>query len=91
MLFKYTSSVISVVSLFTRTKSLFADDTDNADLEKENARLRDQLACKLCYERSADVVFQPCGHLVSCGQCANAISKCAMCRTESIGRVQTRM
>ena len=76
--------IMSVVLLFTV-------DEDIEKMEEENARMRDELACKICLERKADIVFLPCGHMVSCGQCAVAIDKCPICRKKISGRVKTIM
>lgn len=37
--------------------------------------------CKVCLEAARTVVFQPCGHLVCCAECAAAVELCPLCRT----------
>ena len=40
--------------------------------------------CVICWERNAQVVFQPCGHMCSCSACVDSClgsaSLCPMCR-----------
>lgn len=56
-------------------------------LQEANNILRERKLCKLCLDRDIDTVFLPCGHLVSCKECAPKISKCAICRTLIRGTV----
>ncbi|XP_064643940.1 death-associated inhibitor of apoptosis 1-like [Lineus longissimus] len=49
-------------------------------LEKENRELKDKKMCKICYERDANIVFIPCGHLVVCENCNIRINECPLCR-----------
>ena len=62
------------------------------EIEKENRRLRMQRLCKICMEKEVQVVFIPCGHLVSCQQCAQCLTdenlKCPMCRENIEGKVR---
>lgn len=64
------------------------DEEDIENLKKENSRLRDEQSCKVCLESLADIVFLPCGHMVSCGQCASALRKCPLCRKAINGYVK---
>ena len=63
----------------------------SVDLEIENRRLKDQRTCKICMDREIGVVFLPCGHLISCVQCAPAIKDCPLCRQPIGGTVKTYM
>ena len=59
-------------------------------LEKENKSLREKLEkqeqeqeqknCKICMDKKISMVFVPCGHLISCRKCANALKQCPLCR-----------
>jgi hypothetical protein len=57
-------------------------------LKEENRVLKEQMMCKICMDKDANTVFLPCGHLVSCVDCANALTKCAVCRTIIQGTVR---
>ena len=50
-----------------------------AEVKSEASRLQDDLEdttlCILCYEEPRDVVFTGCGHLLSCGDCADKLLK----------------
>jgi len=61
------------------------------DLELENRRLKDQRTCKICMDHEIGVVFLPCGHLISCVQCAPALKDCPLCRQPIHGTVKTYM
>ena len=66
-------------------------ESDPTELLKENARLRDERLCRICYDREANIVFVPCGHLATCGNCASAFSDCPVCRTPIQTAVKTFM
>ncbi|XP_059147852.1 death-associated inhibitor of apoptosis 1-like [Physella acuta] len=38
-----------------------------------------QKVCKICMDKKVAVVFAPCGHLVSCADCAPAMRICPVC------------
>ncbi|XP_060589383.1 baculoviral IAP repeat-containing protein 3-like isoform X2 [Ruditapes philippinarum] len=59
------------------------------DLMKENIELKEQRLCKICMVSDANVVFLPCGHLVSCATCAPALQQCPICRASIKGTVRT--
>lgn len=50
---------------------------------------QDTLLCKVCMDRERGVVFQPCGHLVSCWNCSNLISDCPVCRSPILYKIRT--
>ncbi|XP_046370879.2 baculoviral IAP repeat-containing protein 7-A-like isoform X2 [Haliotis rufescens] len=58
-------------------------------IKEENRALRDENTCKVCLDRSSCVVFLPCGHLVTCAECAPALRKCPICRSLIRGTVRT--
>lgn len=58
-------------------------------LEEENRQLKEQKTCKICLNAEVGVVFQPCGHLCCCVQCASALQKCPICRKRISGSVRT--
>ncbi|XP_039956744.1 death-associated inhibitor of apoptosis 2 [Bactrocera tryoni] len=58
-------------------------------LEEENRKLKDARLCKVCLDEEVGVVFLPCGHLVTCVQCAPGVGQCPMCRADIKGFVRT--
>ncbi|XP_037953728.1 uncharacterized protein LOC119683913 [Teleopsis dalmanni] len=62
---------------------------NSMSLEEENRKLKDARLCKVCLDDEVGVVFLPCGHLVTCVQCAPSVNHCPMCRTEIKGFVRT--
>ena len=61
----------------------------SADLAKENQELKEQRLCKICMVSDANLVFLPCGHLVSCAACAPALQNCPICRALIKGTIRT--
>ena len=61
------------------------------DLLKENTELKEQRLCKICMVADANMVFLPCGHLVSCAACSPALQFCPICRATIKGSVRTYM
>ncbi|WAR08509.1 BIRC7-like protein [Mya arenaria] len=64
------------------------DDLQNLVLE--NDRLKALYDCKICLDNRADVIFLPCGHIVSCPQCAPALDLCPVCRKSIMGLVKAQ-
>ncbi|XP_037820614.1 death-associated inhibitor of apoptosis 2 [Lucilia sericata] len=62
---------------------------DRKLLEEENRKLKDARLCKVCLDEEVGVVYLPCGHLVTCVQCAPGVNQCPMCRTTIKGFVRT--
>lgn len=48
-----------------------------------------ELRCKVCLDQPISQTFVPCGHLVTCSNCAEAFEKCCVCRADIYGRVHT--
>nr|XP_022290906.1 putative inhibitor of apoptosis [Crassostrea virginica] len=63
---------------------------DPEKLKETNETLREQTICKMCCMEKVSIVFLPCGHLVSCGQCSPALRKCPMCRQGIKGTVRVK-
>ncbi|WAR08504.1 BIRC2-like protein, partial [Mya arenaria] len=74
--------------------ALNADVLDSHDdlqsLVFENERLKASFNCKICLDNRADVIFLPCGHIVSCPQCAPALDLCPVCRKSIMGLVKAQ-
>ena len=45
--------------------------------------------CKVCFDQDIGVVFEPCGHLASCGGCAALLRECPICRAVIIRTFKT--
>ncbi|XP_060065235.1 baculoviral IAP repeat-containing protein 2-like [Ylistrum balloti] len=63
-------------------------ETDIEMLKEENKALRERKICKVCLDEEANIVFLPCGHLVTCPMCASALRKCPICRCFIRGTVK---
>ena len=66
------------------------------EMEKENCCLRFQRLCKICLQEEVQMVFIPCGHTVTCEDCAECLTdkkpqnqrKCPVCRKNIEGKVK---
>ncbi|XP_067327615.1 E3 ubiquitin-protein ligase XIAP isoform X1 [Anolis sagrei] len=54
--------------------------------EEKLRRLQEEKLCKICMDKSISVVLLPCGHLVACKDCAEAVEKCPLCCTAIVKR-----
>lgn len=52
--------------------------------EMQNA----SITCRICLEKDREVVFMPCGHLISCRECGAKLDNCAICRKPILGYVR---
>ncbi|XP_064615418.1 E3 ubiquitin-protein ligase XIAP-like isoform X2 [Liolophura sinensis] len=82
---------------FPRSNSSIVDESeigeelDTKSLREKNRELIEQTLCKICLENKMCITFLPCGHLVSCAECAPALRKCPICRSTIKGRVRVYM
>jgi len=49
-------------------------------LEEALQTYKSELSCKVCLEKEVSRVFQPCGHLTCCADCAKMLKECPICR-----------
>ncbi|XP_059147837.1 uncharacterized protein LOC131935460 [Physella acuta] len=82
-------------NLRTETDELTIDIPQSLELmrriKEQNNQLRQQTVCKICMDKEVAVVFLPCGHLVSCGDCSIAMKDCPVCRHNVKGIVRAFM
>ncbi|XP_053396677.1 E3 ubiquitin-protein ligase MYLIP-like isoform X2 [Mercenaria mercenaria] len=64
------------------SENLDTHDTEQNRLLAENRNLKDRMACKICMDKDACIVFILCGHMVSCIGCAQRQRTCAVCGAE---------
>lgn len=70
------------------------NQTDLLDLQtvqKEYQELQDLTICKVCMVEKVSIVFLPCGHIVTCAECAPAMRNCPICRKLVKGTVRAFM
>ncbi|NWQ81498.1 BIR7B protein, partial [Columbina picui] len=58
---------------------------------EEQLHLQEERMCRVCMDRAVSVVFVPCGHLVTCAECASNLSLCPICRAVIRESVRTFM
>ncbi|OQV22201.1 putative Baculoviral IAP repeat-containing protein 7-A [Hypsibius exemplaris] len=44
--------------------------------------------CVICFDRSSEMVFVPCGHVKTCGVCCKMVETCPMCRQAIQDRIR---
>lgn len=44
--------------------------------------------CKICMDRQMATVYQPCGHVVTCFECAQNILMCSLCRSSITNKIK---
>ncbi|WAR07990.1 BIR7B-like protein [Mya arenaria] len=85
--------------LLNTERQMSADDNEvtapgipsqsNVSLEaKQTDALDDNNHCRICLDNRSIIVFLPCGHLVSCAECAPALKLCPICRADIRGTVR---
>ena len=81
----------------TKTKAindinLLAENINNIavdNIKDEAINTPDALICKLCYDKIISLVFQPCGHSLSCNICAQNLTVCPICRKKIENSIHT--
>lgn len=55
----------------------------------EVKRLEQEKLCKICHSSEIQVLFLPCGHLVSCANCSSSVCMCPLCRVPITMKIRT--
>jgi len=66
-----------------KLESFIIENLESESQDKLIEKINDlqiEIACKICLNYRADVVFYPCSHLASCSQCAEKVQDCPICR-----------
>ncbi|XP_052861636.1 death-associated inhibitor of apoptosis 1-like [Anopheles cruzii] len=58
--------------------------TLEGDRQDDEKVTKDEKLCKICLLNEYNTVFLPCGHVVACGKCAQAVTECPLCRDRYI-------
>uniref|UniRef100_A0A8C8DMD5 E3 ubiquitin-protein ligase XIAP n=1 Tax=Oryzias sinensis TaxID=183150 RepID=A0A8C8DMD5_9TELE len=56
---------------------------------EELEKLRQEKRCKICLDKSACIVFIPCGHLASCKECSDKLNQCPICCAAIAQKIRT--
>lgn len=62
--------------------------TINATEEPPEVEVISGKECLICLTLERQIVFQPCGHFVTCVTCSYSLNKCCICRTNVINRLR---
>ncbi|XP_068596442.1 E3 ubiquitin-protein ligase XIAP [Brachionichthys hirsutus] len=63
-------------------------EQDEEPMEKLR-KLQMEKQCKICMDKDICIVFVPCGHLVSCGECSVSLTKCPICCRAIAQKIKT--
>lgn len=48
--------------------------------QQDQSTVANSMLCKICLKDKIEVFFIPCGHAITCTQCAVTLDQCAICR-----------
>ena len=69
------------ISMKEIKENLTTIEIENKNLRDTIEKNEDQKLCKICMVNEKCVLFEPCGHLISCEKCVPSLEKkCPMCR-----------
>lgn len=54
-------------------------------MEREHSLLAQRTTCRMCQIKPVSCVLLPCGHVATCQECADKISRCVLCDKVIIG------
>ena len=60
-----------------------------AKLEKSEKTAPESRLCVICLEKEPEITFLPCGHFITCVNCAPCNKNCPICRKPIKGSVRT--
>ncbi|XP_077466480.1 E3 ubiquitin-protein ligase XIAP-like [Stigmatopora argus] len=67
----------------------FTTQRNDEDPLETLRKLQREKLCKVCMDRDTCVVFIPCGHLATCEDCSQTLSKCPICCGSITQKVKT--
>ena len=70
-----------VLFVFTNHSPLLFPSPSKKIAEQKSHFDEDQNLCVICLDNGREVVFTPCGHLVTCKSCSK-LSECPICRSK---------
>uniref|UniRef100_A0A8C1GTK6 E3 ubiquitin-protein ligase XIAP n=1 Tax=Cyprinus carpio TaxID=7962 RepID=A0A8C1GTK6_CYPCA len=75
---------------YTSVEALIEDISaqENDPMTKLEKLQREKL-CKVCMDRDINIVFIPCGHLVTCQKCSESLNKCPICCADITQKIKT--
>lgn len=60
------------------------------NVEEQLKKLKEEKACKICWDRDVCIVFLPCGHIATCKECSS-VKTCPICCSKILERVRIYM
>jgi len=50
----------------------------------------EHMLCRICYNKTRDILFMSCNHIVACSVCAEKMDTCPVCRALITSKFQVR-
>ena len=92
---QYKNQELQIQTLTAQNK-IFENKNNNLEaqtkhLEDQAKNLKEEHLCKICMENEISFVFIPCGHFITCENCAvnGDLKICPMCRKQITKRLKT--
>ncbi|KAG5308357.1 DIAP1 inhibitor, partial [Acromyrmex insinuator] len=57
-------------------------EKQSVQIQVDKPRNKDATLCKICFNRELRIAFIPCGHLLTCAECASNMKICGICRKD---------
>jgi len=86
---KYKERLGTVDSQTTQQKPI--ENASEPSDESAAPEIDDNIVCTLCYSQKRSVLFLPCKHLLSCGQCSTRLDSCPLCRSKLEGCIKVQL
>lgn len=84
----YTMLCTNMTAANNSVDQIEASQTESAQKSKKET---DADLCKVCVDKEVRIVFLPCGHRVTCEDCAPKFRKCIVCRAVIKGTVRAHV
>ena len=62
-------------------------EAEKEALQRSIAEQKERYTCKVCLDAPMNTVFLPCGHFLTCKECADKLRDCSICRATIRGTV----
>ena len=58
------------------------------DVLNENIKLKSEITCIVCRDKTRNVLYLPCNHLLTCNYCGPCLINCPVCRKQVKHRIR---
>ncbi|XP_026081005.1 E3 ubiquitin-protein ligase XIAP-like isoform X1 [Carassius auratus] len=83
------TSVEALIEDISAQESVCTMPEKSEDPMTKLEKLQREKLCKVCMDSDIDIVFIPCGHLVTCQKCSESLNKCPICCAAITQKIKT--